>query len=40
MQFHKYTLTELENMYPFEREIYTQLLVQYLEEERRKHDNQ
>ena len=33
MQHHKYSLTELENMMPWEREIYTGLLTQYIEEE-------
>ena len=36
MQHHKYSLTELENMIPFEREIYLGLLTQHLEEEKRK----
>jgi hypothetical protein len=34
MQHHKYSLTELENMIPFEREIYTSLLLSYLQEEK------
>ena len=29
----KYSLTELENMIPWEREVYVQLLVKWLEEE-------
>ena len=36
MQYHKYSLTELENMMPWEREIYVTLLVQYLEEENQR----
>jgi len=36
MQHHKYSLTELENMMPFERKIYISLLVNYLEEEAEK----
>jgi DNA replication initiation complex subunit (GINS family) len=36
MQHHKYSLREIENMLPFEREIYTSLLVQYLEEEKQR----
>lgn len=36
MQHHKYSLTELENMIPWERDIYVTLLIQYLEEENRK----
>ena len=37
MQYHKYSLTELENMMPWEREIYISMLQQHLEEERLKH---
>ena len=37
MQYHKYSLTELENMMPWERDIYTSLLEQYIEEENLKH---
>jgi hypothetical protein len=33
MQHHKYSLTELEEMMPFEREIYITLLTQFLKEE-------
>ncbi len=33
MQHHKYSLTELENMIPWEREVYLSLLKQYIEEE-------
>jgi len=33
MQHHKYSLTELENMIPWERQIYVALLQQYIEEE-------
>jgi hypothetical protein len=38
MQFHKYTLSDLENMIPWEREVYLQLLVGHIkaEDERRK----
>lgn len=36
MQYHKYSLADLEGMVPFEREIYVTMLVQYLEEENRK----
>ena len=36
MQHHKYSLTELENMMPWEREIYLTLLQQYIEEENLK----
>lgn len=33
MQFHKYSLTEIENMMPWERDIYLTLLKQHIEEE-------
>ena len=33
MQHHKYSLTELEEMMPWEREIYTGLLAVFIEEE-------
>lgn len=36
MQHHKYSLTELENMIPWEREIYVSLLSNYLKEEKEK----
>jgi len=36
MQFHKYSLTELEEMMPWEREIYIELLSQYIKEENEK----
>jgi len=36
MQHHKYSLTELENMMPWERDIYVSLLIQYIEEENQK----
>jgi len=36
MQYHKYSLTELENMMPWERDIYTSLLEQYIETENLK----
>ena len=36
MQHHKYSLTELENMIPWEREIYVDMLVEHLKEENEK----
>ena len=40
MQHHNYSLVELENMVPWEREIYLGLLMNFLkeEEERRKEE--
>jgi len=36
MQHHKYSLTEIENMMPWERDIYVGLLNQHVEEENLK----
>jgi hypothetical protein len=36
MQHHKYSLTELENMLPWERDIYVTMLIQYIEQENEK----
>tara|TARA_X000000368_G_scaffold415605_1_gene407686 strand:- start:5941 stop:6114 length:174 start_codon:yes stop_codon:yes gene_type:complete len=36
MQHHKYSLSDIENMIPWEREIYITLLKQYIEEENLK----
>jgi|TARA_X000001036_G_scaffold31441_1_gene25820 hypothetical protein len=33
MQHHKYSLTELDNMMPWEREIYVGMLIEYIKEE-------
>jgi hypothetical protein len=40
MQHHKYSLTELENMMPWEREVYITLLSQYVEEQNLKNQQQ
>ena len=40
MQHHKYSLTELENMIPWEREVYLSLLQQHIEEENLKAQQQ
>ena len=36
MQQHKYNLTEIENLIPFERDIYVEMLISHIEEENRK----
>lgn len=36
MQYHKYSLADIENMIPFEREIYVAMLIKYLEEEKQR----
>tara|TARA_A100001391_G_scaffold159173_1_gene117695 strand:+ start:254 stop:397 length:144 start_codon:yes stop_codon:yes gene_type:complete len=40
MQYHKYSLTELENMMPWERDIYVTLLKNYIEQENLKRQQQ
>lgn len=40
MQHHKYSLTELENMMPWEKEVYITLLQNYIEEENLKQQQQ
>ena len=40
MQHHNYSLTELEDMMPWEREIYLTLLSQYIEEENKRQQSQ
>lgn len=39
MQHHKYSLTELENMIPFERDIYVTMMMQHLQELEEKQRN-
>lgn len=36
MQYHKWSLTEVENLIPFEKDIYVAILVKYLEEEKQR----
>ena len=36
MQYHKYSLTEIENWIPWERDVYVELLKQHIEEEESK----
>ena len=36
MQHHNYSLTDLENMLPWEREIYVDMLIQCIKEENEK----
>ena len=36
MQHHKYSLSELENMMPWERDIYVDMLVNHIKEENEK----
>ena len=36
MQHHNYSLSDLENMMPWEREIYVDMLITYIKEEKDK----
>ena len=40
MQFHKYSLTEIENMMPWERDVYVELLKQHIEEQKLEQERQ
>ena len=39
LQYHKYSLTEVENLIPWERDIYIGMLKQHLEDEKLKQNN-
>ena len=36
IQYHNWSLTEIENMMPWEREVYVGLLIEYVEEENKE----
>jgi hypothetical protein len=38
MQHHKYSLSEIENMMPWERQVYTSLLMQHLEQVKQQNE--
>ena len=38
-QHHKYSIREIEEMYPFERDIYVDMLKDYLEKEKQRLEN-
>ena len=40
MQHHNYSLSDLENMIPWEREIYVDMLVEYIKEENKRQQEQ
>ena len=40
MQHHNYSLSDLDNMMPWEREIYVQMLIEYIKEENRKREEE
>jgi|TARA_R110002074_G_scaffold317811_1_gene488257 hypothetical protein len=37
-QHHKYSITEIENLMPFERDIYVAMLIDHLEKEKIKNE--
>jgi hypothetical protein len=39
-QHHKYSITEIESLIPFERDIYVDMLLQYLKEEKERRERQ
>jgi hypothetical protein len=40
MQYHKYSLWEIENMIPWERDVYVEFLKEHLEEEKLRQQQQ
>ena len=40
MQHHKYSLTELDDMIPWEREIYLDMLLEHIKEENKKQEEE
>ena len=40
VQYHKWSLTELENMMPWEREIYVGLLLEFIKEQEEEQKKQ
>ncbi len=38
MQHHNYSLTEIDNMIPWEKEIYVAMLIDYLKEEQQRRE--
>jgi hypothetical protein len=40
MQHHKYSITEIENMIPWERDVYVSLLKNYIKEENEKYERE
>jgi len=40
MQHHNYSLSDLDNMIPWEREIYVDMLMEYIKEENKRQEEQ
>jgi len=37
-QHHKYSISDIENLIPFERDLYVQMLIDFLEKEKEKRE--
>ena len=40
MQHHSYSLSDLENMIPWEREIYVDMLIEHIKEENKRREEE
>ncbi len=40
MQHHKYSISDLENMIPWEREIYVDMLINHLKDEKKRQEEE
>ena len=40
MQHHNYSLSDLENMIPWEREIYVDMLIEHIKEENKRREEE
>ena len=40
MQHHKYSLSEIDNMMPWEREVYMDMLIEFMKEEKLRHEKE
>ena len=38
MQHHKYSLSEIDNLIPWEKEVYMKMLIDHLKEEKQRQD--
>jgi hypothetical protein len=40
MQHHNYSLSDVENMMPWERDIYVQMLIEHIKQQKKKQEEQ
>ena len=40
MQHHNYILSDIENMMPWEREVYVQMLIEHIKEENKRREEE